>query len=73
MWKNESHQHTTDKESPKTDTSLKRKAYIKRGKGFSLREEVSHDYHSSNAFSLPNKTLVVEYVDLTPLKFSQFL
>jgi len=38
MWKNESHQHTNDKESPKTDTSLKRKEYIKRGKGFSLRE-----------------------------------
>lgn len=38
MWKNESHQHINDKESPKTDTSLKRKEYIKRGKGFSFRE-----------------------------------
>ena len=38
MWKNESHQHTDDKECPKTDTSLKRKEYIERRKGFSFRE-----------------------------------
>ena len=38
MWKNASHQHTNDKESPKTDTSFKRKEYSKRGKGFSFGE-----------------------------------